>query len=124
MLGRERNKAALMARAMLMFKPERSNMKPTELQLADAQRVRNENGYDSSGRITDPGKFEGKPIFVPYYWDMGLQGFADADNGSVYSFRFKAGDPDYELWPELKRWLGRKRSLKLQEDSQGFVHCF
>lgn len=80
--------------------------------------------YQNDGmRITQPGKFEGEPVFAPYYWDMGLQGFADSDNGRVYGFRFVNGGEDFKLWPELKKWLGRKRSLKMWEDSQGFVHC-
>lgn len=78
-------------------------------------------------RISNPGKFEGEPIFAPYYWGLALEGFSDSDNGQVFSFRFsnkgKDGCNDFETWPELKKWLGRKRSLKLYEDSQGFVHC-
>jgi hypothetical protein len=89
--------------------------------------IRGQYQVDSSGRINDPGKFEGEPIFAPYFWDLGLSGFADSDNGSVYGFRFSFGsEQDKQLladWPELKQWLGRKRSLKLYEDSQGFVHC-
>jgi hypothetical protein len=76
------------------------------------------------GRITSPGKFEGEPVFAPYYWSLGLEGFANSDDGSVYHFRFKTSDPDYTLWPELQAWLGRKRTLKLREDDQGFVRCF
>lgn len=76
------------------------------------------------GRIVSPGKFEGEPIFAPYYWDIGLSGFADSDNGKVYGFRFTNSGDDFKLWPELKEWLGRKRSMKLWEDSQGFVHCY
>lgn len=74
-------------------------------------------------RIISPGKFEGEPIFAPHYWQIGLEGFADFDDGKAYRFRFKKADEDYKLWPELKKWLGRKRSMLLVEDSQGFVHC-
>lgn len=81
--------------------------------------------YANDGeRITQPGKFEGEPVFAPYYWEMGLSGFADSDDGRVYGFRFKNSDSDFVTWPQLKKWLGRKRSLKLVEDSQGFVHCY
>ena len=77
-------------------------------------------------RIISPGKFEGEPVFAPYFWDIGLEGFADSDDGKVYGFRLKLNgqDKDNPFRAELKRWLGRKRSLKLVEDSQGFVHCF
>ncbi len=89
--------------------------------------IRDSYQVDSNGRITDPGKFEGEQIFVPYFWDLALSGFADTDNGKWYGFRFSfSSEQDKQLladWPELKQWLGRKRSLKLWEDSQGFVHC-
>ena len=78
---------------------------------------------DSNGRITSPGKFEGEPIFAPYYWQMALEGFSDSDNGKVFGFRFKKADDDFAIWPELKKWLGRKRALKLYESEQGFVYC-
>lgn len=73
-------------------------------------------------RITSPGKFEGEPVFAPHFWDMGLQGFADSDDGQVY--KFKITPKDREEWPQLDAWLGRKRTLSLREDDQGFVHCF
>ena len=83
--------------------------------------------YKNDGqRITSPGKFEGEPVFAPYYWDLALQGFSDSDDGRTFGFRFKRGeldDPNTAFGKELKEWLGRKRSLKLIEDSQGFVHC-
>lgn len=80
--------------------------------------------HDANGRITQPGKFEGEPIFAPYYYGIGLEGFADSDDGKAYGFRFKNSDVDFVLWPELKKWLGRKRSLRIVEDSQGFIHCY
>ena len=89
----------------------------------DARLVREQYQHDANGRITQPGKFEGEPIFVPYYWDVAMNGFADSDDGKVFGFRFTAAGDDFEVWPELKRWLGRKRSMKLYEDSQGFVHA-
>lgn len=84
------------------------------------------------GRIVSPGKFEGEPVFAPVFWQMGLEGFSDGDDGKVYSFRFafsgRRGNPQDEAllkeWPELGKWLGRKRSLKMYEDSQGFVRCY
>lgn len=84
--------------------------------------------YDNDGeRINAPGKFEGEPIFAPHYWDIGLQGFADSDNGQIFTFRFTQAEldkPDCVFGPELKKWLRRKRALRMREDSQGFVHCF
>jgi hypothetical protein len=83
--------------------------------------------YQNDGkRITQPGKFEGEPIFAPHYWDMALDGCADEDDGETFTFRFSFArtDADAPFRKELQEWLGRKRTLKMREDSQGFVHCF
>lgn len=98
-------------------------MKIQDTRLDECDDVRASYAHDSTGRITQPGKFEGEPIFAPYYWGVAMEGFADSDHGKTFGFRFKKADPDFILWPELKKWLGRKRALKLWEDSQGFVHC-
>jgi hypothetical protein len=82
--------------------------------------------YQNDGhRITQPGKFEGEPVFAPHYWQQALEGFSDADDGRVFTFRFALNgrDSNCPFYTELKRWLGRKRSLKMWEDDQGFVHC-
>jgi len=78
---------------------------------------------DEIGRIISPGKFEREPIFAPYFWDIALNGFADSDNGKVFSFRINKDDPAHKEFPELKRWLGRKRSLRLLITETGFVYC-
>lgn len=75
------------------------------------------------GRVVSPGKFEGQPVFAPHFWQIGLEGFADADDGQTYVFKFTNGCDDFREWPELKKWLGRKRSLRLVENAQGFVSC-
>lgn len=83
--------------------------------------------YKNDGqRITQPGKFEGEPVFVPYLWSLGLEGFSDEDTGTEYRFKFTAkdlADPKLFWAKEIKQWLGRKRRIRLYEDSQGFVHC-
>lgn len=33
--------------------------------------------FDRHGRITSPGKFEGEMIYLPLYWEVGLDGLAD-----------------------------------------------
>ena len=38
---------------------------------------------DSSGRIRSPGKFEGEMLYVPHFWDAGMSGLADRDNGEI-----------------------------------------
>jgi len=69
-----------------------------------------------SGRIESPGKFEGEMLYVPAFWEAGLEGFADGDDGRVYTFRLTADDK--QEFPEL----GKKRTLKLAESDQGFVY--
>lgn len=89
--------------------------------------------YDNDGtRITQPGKFEGEPVFAPYFWEMCLNGFADSDDGSVYTIKFHfsgkktgtAEEQELAKFPTLKEWLGRKRTLRMREDDNGFVHCY
>ena len=86
--------------------------------------------YDNDGKkIVQPGKFEGEPIFAPHYWGLGLEGFADSDDGKVYTFKFTAkeltpGDNGASPFAvELKSWLGKRRTLRMTENEQGFVHC-
>lgn len=73
--------------------------------------------YDiEDGIIRSPGKFEGEPIYVPYFWQLGLEGFADDDDGD--EFVFDLGPEELQMWPEL----GDGRRLTLSEDSSGFVY--
>lgn len=95
---------------------------PTPSQYAEAAALRSANPVDASGRIIAPGKFEGEPVFALYYWSLGLDGFADSDIAGVYCFRITKSDR--QLWPELDKFLGRKRTLCLSEDSSGFVHAW
>jgi hypothetical protein len=68
-----------------------------------------------NGRITSPGKFEGQPIWVPYFWDKALEGWADDEAGNDPVFLVMP--EDCLLFPELRGTL----TLRLHEDSQGFV---
>lgn len=77
-----------------------------------------------NGVITSLGKFEGEPVFAPHFWDIALQGFSDRDDGKVFSFIINRDDKERSEWPELTAWLGRRRILRMREDSQGFVYCF
>lgn len=90
----------------------------------EANAIRAQYHHDSIGKIIQPGKFQGQPIFAPYFWNIGLDGLADNDDDLTYTFKFKKGCADFLTWPELQPWLGTRRTLKLQEDSAGFVSCF
>jgi len=68
-----------------------------------------------NGRIHSPGQFEGKMVYVPYFWDAFLNGFADRDNGTVLGF--DVSPEDKKEFPELK---GR-RTVKLYQRDDGFV---
>jgi hypothetical protein len=78
--------------------------------------IRDSYATDDNGRITSPGKFEGEMIYVPWFWDQGLSGCADRDNGSVYGFNITP--EDRAMWPELP---SRKRTINLRESDSGFV---
>lgn len=65
--------------------------------------------------IRGPGKFEGEALWVPYYREKGLEGFADRDDGQVWGF--DVTPEDKRIFPELKR----RRTVKLLETNSGFV---
>jgi len=67
------------------------------------------------GLITDPGKFEGEPIFAPYYYSLGLEGWASADEDGIYEF--DVDDEDREAFPALKD----VSVVFLTESDDGFV---
>lgn len=91
----------------------------TELPMAPRQQI--ERDYDvRNGRIVSPGKFEGEPIFAPYFWNAALEGMADDDDGECYTFALSA--EDHALWPELKE-QGWTDTLMMWESEQGFVYC-
>ena len=65
--------------------------------------------------VTSPGKFQGEAIYVPFYWDIYLDGGADRDDGEILGFDVTTGDKGN--FPELRR----RKTVKLIEDEQGFV---
>jgi hypothetical protein len=77
----------------------------------DAETIRRE----CSAVVSGPGKFEQCARYVPYYWDIFLNGGADRDNGRILGFDITRADR--LAFPELKR----RRTVKLIEDDQGFV---
>lgn len=94
---------------------------PTETNVREE--LLKEYAVDENGRITTPGKFEGESIFAPHLWSLAMDGFADEDDGEFFGFRFAPDDSDplIAIFPELKKYLGRKRLIRLREDGQGFV---
>jgi hypothetical protein len=89
------------------------------------------------GNITDPGKFEGEALYVPYLYEHGLEGGADdsypayespemteddwegAYNDSPEVEVFYLSDDDKAEFPELVPF----KVACLFESEQGFVSC-
>lgn len=69
----------------------------------------------SNGRIVSPGKFEGEAVYVPYFWELFLDGSWDRDDGDVIGFDLTLEDK--EMFPELKG----KRTVRLLQRDDGFV---
>jgi len=75
------------------------------------------------GIITNPGKFEGEPLYAPHFYDMILDGGSDLDfydNSDEMLFNiFKITSEDCIYFPELTDTL----FLVCFEDEQGFFYC-
>jgi hypothetical protein len=65
--------------------------------------------------IRDPGKFEGCCRYVPHFWEVYLDGFADDDDGEILFFNVTADD--VAKFPELTDRV----TVRLMEDDQGFI---
>ena len=75
-----------------------------------------EHNYDvHSGIIFSPGKFEAEPVFVPYFYDLSLNGCADYDE--VGNSVFIIEEEDVEEFPELQG----VHQITLYESDSGFV---
>jgi hypothetical protein len=72
---------------------------------------------NDNGIITDLGKFEGEPRYVPYYWDCALQGMYAEDVAGVFFMPFDRDD--YAKFNELEGEYG----IALEESEQGFVYA-
>lgn len=66
--------------------------------------------------VSRPGRFEGEPPFVPYFWDLAMNGFANYDNGEVFRFIIEA--EDIENWVDLDTYDW----IELYTDNNGFVY--
>jgi hypothetical protein len=97
---------------------------------AQAEEIRERYNVNEAGVIDNPGKFEGELIYVPFFWELGLEGSADAEEmaddeqestgADDSAFVFALSLEDHELWPELP---DRAIGLRLYENTDGFVFC-
>ena len=71
---------------------------------------------DEHGRIRNPGKFEGEPLFVPHFWDVFLDGGADWENEDDV-IGFVVTPEDRAEFPEL----GAQAEVTLFQRDDGFV---
>jgi len=70
-------------------------------------------------RITQPGKFEGEETYVPYFWDMVLEGFhEEVGRGDSSVARIEISNEDRAKFPAL----GNAKYILLEESDQGFVY--
>lgn len=81
--------------------------------------------------ITTPGKFEGAPRYVPYYWNLAIEG----EGEEFYPDAIEVGPDDWEPAGPLVSYfrvdaeeserfgLPIGSDVWLWEDSQGFVIC-
>jgi hypothetical protein len=58
---------------------------------------------------SDP-RFHEEPLFVPYYWKQGIDGWADAEGSGPhgYFYEFHPSPEDLAIFPELERFRDRK----------------
>lgn len=77
-----------------------------------------ERGFecDGNGRIVSPGKFEGEMIYVPYFWDVSLDGGVDYDERRGCSVPVESHERSL-----FRPFLERRLRVKLIEDDAGFV---
>ena len=71
------------------------------------------------GIIRNPGKYELEHVWVPYYWDLALDGDGEDeldDDGEVMATRFVVDSEEAEAFG-----LECGATVELFEDSQGFV---
>jgi hypothetical protein len=69
------------------------------------------------GTIVSPGRFEGQPVFAPYYYEALLSGLADEENDDAAVFDVL--QEDVAEFPELASF----EKVFLSEDEQGFISC-
>lgn len=82
------------------------------------------DAYDvKDGLIRSPGKFEGEPIYAPYFYDGSGDGeeLSRMEDGlGDYVALLVVDDTDRAIFPELDQSLP---IVIVTEDDQGFVRC-
>ena len=81
-----------------------------------ASDIRKEFTLNAKGHIANAGKFEGEPLWIAYFYNKGLLGFSDWDDGK--QFKFVITKDDRDLFPDIPP---KRRVIYVWEDPQGFV---
>jgi hypothetical protein len=93
------------------------------------QSILDDYAVDANKIIRSPGKFEGEPLYVPYFWDCATQGMYAEDVNGV--FFMPLDESDHAMFPELylNTWDGvtdptnkPAYGIALEESEQGFVY--
>ena len=89
-------------------------------------RVEIESEFDVvDGIIRNPGKFEGEAVWVPYFWDLVMDGDGEEvfdEDGELVATRFKVDAEEEEAFADvLDGELACGSTVELFGDSQGFV---
>lgn len=74
-----------------------------------------------NGRIVSAGKFQGEPIYAPYFWESVLNGCCDEEvtlNDKPHNW-FTVSDADRAEFPELAEIV----MVVISESDNGFVTC-
>ena len=75
-----------------------------------------------NGIIKSPGKFEGEPIYVPYFYSLMLEGASENfdyfPDGSTQD-TFTIIEEDIIAFPELK---GAKEVIIIEDTAEGFIY--
>lgn len=84
------------------------------------------------GVIQNPGMFEGCMLWVPYFWDVALDGMYDEQPGGVLSIAVTKDDkqffatlaiehPQTPCLSEVAKMLRRRQRIRLIQRDDGFV---
>jgi hypothetical protein len=80
-----------------------------------AAQVRTDIAAHYANVTSHPGQFENEPSYVPYFWDVYMNGGADRDDGSTLGFDVRP--IDRAIFPDLKN----RRTVKIRQRDDGFV---